>query len=479
MKHLIYLVVFFLGFGMNAFSQMIDADYVLGGEIEKRDSYESVKTGGSTYRLAFDYGESVLMNKSAVRLIASEQVIRIDFVYSRYRETSDFDQRLLNSKRIESLMEAAPFLFENTSIDWHVVEIAAKPTKEENEKLFHGFVIYARPYVTISDGVYTVSAKPLKRGVEARLLGTELKKLDCYRTEKQMKLKTKKKKGTWTGKYLPNSPRKRNAGMRYESSSIWGRRKEYVRETYVDTVWIEVNVPDTSCECASKSLTSDISMIEPSPFAFVDVLQMDTVVNAVLNRNKSWKKMIIVEDVTGSMYPYTMQTLAWRKLNDRATRAKQFVFFNDGDNKPDGPIGRSGGAYYVNSKDNADVEKVCTTTMSKGGGGMGPENNIEAIIYAQNQNKDAAEIVMVADNWAPVRDMRLLSEVKVPVHIIVCGAFNGNVNIDYLNIALATGGSVHTIEQDFDALSKLNEGEVLKIGDQKFKVKDGRFVLVR
>ncbi|MFM9985715.1 MAG: hypothetical protein ACKVOK_10815 [Flavobacteriales bacterium] len=500
MKHLIYILVFAFAFESNAYSQMIDADYILGGTIERRPDFISEKTGGSTYRLSFDFGESVLMNQSAIRMISSEQIIRIDFVYSRFKETSEFDQRALNTKRIDALMKAAPFIFYNTSIDWHVIEIAAKPSKEENEKLFHGFVIYARPTLRLEDGKLVASSKPLKEGYEARILTTELKKLDCYRIEKQMKVRKKKSKGVWTGNYLPKSYAKRKKGVRYDSKSIWGRQKEYLHNDYQDSVLVDVSVPDTSCACLKdkKTATSktdiplsfygyrfdkpeDYEVEEPvtSGVSFVNTVVVDTIVGTVLNRNKSWKKIFIVEDVTGSMYPYTMQTLAWRKLNDKATRASQFVFFNDGDQKPDGPIGRSGGAYYAGSRDNAVIEKACTTTMSKGGGGQGPENNIEALIFAQSQNKEAAEIVMIADNWAPVRDLSLLDQLTVPVHIILCGAIHGNINVDYLNIALATGGSVHTIEEDFVALSKMTEGEVLSIGKQKYKIKDGRFALVR
>ena len=60
-------------------------------------------------------------------------------------------------------------------------------------------------------------------------------------------------------------------------------------------------------------------------------------------------------------------------------------------------------------------------------------------------------IVMVADNYAPIRDMQLLDKLvalKIPVNIIICGSNSGNIHYSYLQLAAATGGSIHTIEED-------------------------------
>jgi hypothetical protein len=189
--------------------------------------------------------------------------------------------------------------------------------------------------------------------------------------------------------------------------------------------------------------------------------------------------MILVMDVTGSMSPYTYQTMNWLKMNNRKTKLEDYVFFNDGDSKPDGPIGRSGGTHGISSENLAEVEDKCAKAMRKGGGGLGPENNIEALYYAQKTYPSAAGVVMIADNWAPVRDLRLMDVLDKPVHIVLCGVFNGNININYLDIAFATGGSVHTIEQDIENLNSLTEGDIVEIGKQKFKLRSGRFELTR
>lgn len=59
-----------------------------------------------------------------------------------------------------------------------------------------------------------------------------------------------------------------------------------------------------------------------------------------------WNNMLVVADVTASMYPYTGQLLYWLKLHEDERRIKQFVF-NDGDDKDDAvkTPGNTGGIY--------------------------------------------------------------------------------------------------------------------------------------
>ncbi len=216
----------------------------------------------------------------------------------------------------------------------------------------------------------------------------------------------------------------------------------------------------------------------PKPEGY-DNFFRDTTVLTVLDRQKNWKNSVVVCDVTGSMHPYLVQTLIWLKLNSRSTKTGGYTFFNDGDNKPDieKKIGRTGGIYSSNSNVFDSLENVMFKAMSNGSGGDAPENNIEAILQAINENPHTKEIVMIADNYANVKDIALLDRVKVPVRVVVCGVDRG-INTDYLNIACATGGSIHTIESDLTDLVRYNEGETFTFRSQKYKVDKGRFRLV-
>lgn len=453
-------------------SQVVTAEYIFGGELNRVDNYVTEKTGGAIHKISFDFGEDVIVNPSVMKMINDYSIMRIDFVYTKYRESSDFNQRQLNVRRVEALQKAAPFIFNNTSIEWNVYEIREAENRDKNEKFFHGFVVYMKPNYALKDGEWTISKKPLSSSTEISSIKSEMKKYACYDTIMKPVIKKKKQKSVWTGKYIPNNNMKAATGERFENKGIWGRKKEYVREVRYDTIMIETIRYSESKKCGCPS--SETSMAFTSMYGL-----SDTVVTSVLNRNTKWKDILIVEDVTGSMMPYTIQTLAWRKLNNNATRAQQFLFFNDGDNHPDGPIGRSGGTYFIDSRSDKEIEEKCYYAMNKGGGGGAPENNIEALIEAQKQNTSAKEIVMIADNWANVRDLSLLDEVSVPVHVILCGASDGNVNADYLAIAYATGGSIHTIEQDLEFLARLKEGEKIVVEKKQYRLRNGRFELTR
>lgn len=52
----------------------------------------------------------------------------------------------------------------------------------------------------------------------------------------------------------------------------------------------------------------------------------DSTLLKVFERNKAWKDMLVVCDVTGSMSPYTAQLLLWIAANNKMKTFKQIVF---------------------------------------------------------------------------------------------------------------------------------------------------------
>ena len=71
-----------------------------------------------------------------------------------------------------------------------------------------------------------------------------------------------------------------------------------------------------------------------------------------------------------------------------------------------------------------------------------------------------------------------LKEKKIPVRIIVCGV-EDSFNTKYLEIAYATGGTIHTMEDDLKNLASMKDGTTFKIGKIKYKVAKGKFYQVR
>lgn len=206
----------------------------------------------------------------------------------------------------------------------------------------------------------------------------------------------------------------------------------------------------------------------------------DTVIHVVMKRN-TWKDKLIVCDVTGSMSPYVAQISAWYQLNNLLEKNSSFVFFNDGDDKPDDKkmIGKTGGLYYTKSTSIDSVNALMSIAQARGSGGDAPENNIEALLYATSQAKQFTNVIMIADNHAPVKDMKLLSQLKVPVHIILCGTSEGAIEPDYLQIAWKTKGSVHTIEEDIHSLARLSEGQEISILGTRYKIMGGEFIALQ
>lgn len=211
----------------------------------------------------------------------------------------------------------------------------------------------------------------------------------------------------------------------------------------------------------------------------VDTSFKDFVVQDVLERN-NWTEMLIVSDLTASMHPYTSQLLLWLKLNTMDDRIKQFLFFNDGNTTPDADkvIGNTGGLFHSRSKEYAEIERIASQCMLSGTGSDIQENDIEALLAGMKLCPDCKENILIADNFAPIRDYALLKEINKPIRIIICGGAE-SVNIEYLNLARATGGSVHLLEEDILNLMKINEGESLKIGETEYIITNNKFVPVK
>lgn len=206
----------------------------------------------------------------------------------------------------------------------------------------------------------------------------------------------------------------------------------------------------------------------------------DTATNLVFNvfkRNKQFKSKLIVADLTGSMYPYAQQVSTWLKLQFlKDTTSQHFAFFNDGDNKKDDEkkIGAAGGVYYCRAKTVEALIATMELTIKKGTGGDAPENPIEAIIYGLNKSGKVDDVILIADNWAKARDIKMLARIKVPVRVVLCGVYEGmEINEDYLNIAYKTKGSVHTIEQDITDLMKQTTGKKFNINGVDYIIKNG------
>jgi hypothetical protein len=203
----------------------------------------------------------------------------------------------------------------------------------------------------------------------------------------------------------------------------------------------------------------------------------DSTVLKVFERNDDWNDILVVGDFTGSMEPYIAEVMLWHHLSFDKNKNRAYVFFNDGDSKPDNEkkIGKTGGIYTYSGNDIDKLIDTAIKTVEAGSGGDIQENDIEAILYGIEKYPELETVVLIADNWSNMRDFEIYEKIDRPVKVILCG-MNRVINLQYLNLAYKTGGSVHTIEQDLTDLLQLKEGETIRINDVIYTIKNGEFL---
>jgi hypothetical protein len=237
-----------------------------------------------------------------------------------------------------------------------------------------------------------------------------------------------------------------------------------------------------SAEHYRQIMGNDPSIFEREKLTVLAVLtRMDTL----------WTNKIIVTDVTGSMMPYMNQVLIWHALKNAQNETDAYLFFNDGDNRKthEKMIGATRGFYPARSEKMDDIYNTMITACLAGNGGDSPENDVEALLYVQKYLKDSddtrvprtAELILVADALSPMRDCNLMGKINKPVRVILCGSESAEgvaINVDYLTLAAATGGSIHTIEKDIMDIALTKEDEVITVCGNQYVRKNGAFIPV-
>jgi hypothetical protein len=397
------------------------------------------------------FNSAEISGPSRLHSPGSRTIVRVTLYYTTFHLSDRFSQPALNLERLEQLRRGLPQAFQSALVHWRLVAQDGARSLKEAQSMFHGFVVETR---RLPD---SASAARELDFVSEVALSDSLGRDTVYYTESWRVQKRRR----FTGFYLPRSRAKRARNIVYRTRSIWKRNRQYV--TVTDTI------------VSRKRLKRFI----PSPYAakFVYRHVPDTTVLAILNRNRHWRNMNFVVDVTGSMSPYSSQLFLWYKLNFAGGCARSFTFFNDGDLKTDRlkRVGKTGGILSAQAADPSLVVNTGLQCMNNGYGGDAPENNVEALLRAQERNPEAKELFMVADNWANMRDTSLMRFIRVPVHIILCGVSRGYVNTQYLDLARITKGSVHTMEQDLEQLINLSENSTIAIGEHEYIIRAGRF----
>lgn len=404
-----------------------------------------------TIFLKMDFNSAKIINPEIVNFISGQEILKIELYYTAFQVSDHFSQPKLNKERLLNLKQILPDVFQQSSIKWEFKGQNDCLNEEIAKTYFHGFVITYK--FKPKSETATSEIVSIKAVTTSDSLG-----YDSVYTIYQTRVKKKRYK---TGKYIPVLKSKSERGVLYSSKSLLKRKPQYL--VRLDTIRKGVQV--------HKFVKNKGAM------SFVKRNLRDTTIFAVLRRHEAWNEMAFICDVTGSMSAYTTQLLVWYKLNCIGSKVQYFTFFNDGDNKPERKkkIGNIGGIYNIEAGNYEAVEKMIEHAMLAGGGGDAPENNCEALLETIKKQPNAKEYVMIADNFANVKDIELLTQINKPVHIIICGSNNFMINTDYLNLARATHGSIHSIEQDIENLMKVNEGETISFDHKQYVLRDGKF----
>ncbi|CAF1004304.1 unnamed protein product [Adineta steineri] len=222
----------------------------------------------------------------------------------------------------------------------------------------------------------------------------------------------------------------------------------------------------------TQSTSTKASVVTPTPD--------EQTVTGVLNRH-NWTDIGAAIDVTGSMSECYAQIDQWMALSNTNKLVQYFAFFNDGDTTEDEDkvIGSTGGIYGVHTSEGiAKVLATLNTAKTNGHGGDGPENDIEAILYAIANCSTCENIIHIADNGVTPRDLILLNRVTKPIKVIVCKLSAGTpINPKLLDVAHKTGGSLHTLDSDVESLGSLKVGDTLRIGSGVYRLDATGFIL--
>ncbi|MBD0254457.1 MAG: hypothetical protein ICV83_01960 [Cytophagales bacterium] len=195
----------------------------------------------------------------------------------------------------------------------------------------------------------------------------------------------------------------------------------------------------------------------------------------VLARNlRRWPDAVIVCDLTTSMYPYSTQVFAWFRKNRKHLPVQGVVFFTDCDSlgRETVPGGPPAQMFVTRPGDvGLTLPVMLAAARNTVANAQSAENDVEALLFAQQQFPAARHLVLLADNGSPVKDLARLGGVNRPVHVVLCGAPADSTKPfwpDYYAIARHTGGSLHTLEDDFTP-GAIRPGTWIRVGSRYYR----------
>lgn len=523
------LLTFFISFSLEVLSQNINF-IIKSSPTQFTEYFDTASIKKNQILIPLKHSSSKIENLEFFDSLKNEVIYSIELIYTE-SDKNAFNQEKLNRKRLSELNSIAPQFITNNLIQWSFIE-QKKNIHYDSKNLFHGYLITLRPKLEGKDGLteFQILERLIKEektpcnnsnnkdSITVSTYSTNHEKIE-HSNDEEPKFRGGEEefKNYLKPKLIYSKSMFKDNVSGYLSVSFYINKKgEFSKVDFSDNLtdecrflvkktlkempqWLPGISPNgliggafrislffsqESQQIYIQRLSYSGPYIEKSisdllgDYYFPESILCDSTVFKALERNTHWKNISIVADLTCSMYPYTNQLILWFKLNNTNNPVKYLTFFNDGDGIPNSQkrVGEVGGIYQSESTTYTDVLNLAEMTMTCCSGDI-IENNIESAIAAMEKYPNADELVMIADNYATPRDLKLLNKVKKPIRLILCGTYYG-INVDYLNLVRKNGGSIHTMENDLTELIKMNEGEILNFNNRKFKIINSDFVEV-
>lgn len=477
-----------------------------------------------------EFAKNNLFKKSVKNQLSEITIVHAYYVYTQYKLNPNFNQKQLDLERFKNLKQNLPSLFDNVIFSWEIIEQTGCKDFKEGKDYFHGFIIVHRPYNTIENAadefnrlnnyfvdpngefvqpeidpikkLYKVDSDPEKNNIEntpanyadgdyALYMYFKLNidgnsEIGYSRYDKWVDVKfTVLDNGKVDSLIFEDAYPiyvKSQIKTLFEEMPDW---KPAIRNgiNTTETIDMSIRVSYSGNVKGMYTINGKKPNFEDQKYnpAFENnEAELTPISNDGFNPNsaetyqslelflKGKENVALVMDVTGSMAQYIASLTKWVLDNHSSHPFTSFTFFNDGDGKPTKKkkIGETGGVYFSKPED-GDIREAIKNAMVNGSGGERPENDIEAVLKAQDKDEKATEIMLCGDNYSEVRDLELLDDVELKVNVLICGS-NSIPRTDYIKIAWKTGGVLiykHKV-YTFDLLS---ERETYQVGEYHYK----------
>lgn len=469
-------------------------------------------------------------------------IVKVYYVFTRYRQSASFNQQALNERRFSELQTNFPAIISDPFIEWEIIEQTGCDSPEEGRTFFHGFVLVHRPEPTSSE--YESENERLKAYLDNPT--NEFSELELDKVKSQLNPTAEKEevKDLVIEKPLSNVARYKegNKALLNALKNSFASNEQIVtkrtdkwvnvqftitKDSVLQNIQFDPNTPQNLQEIVEATLLNldkwipekelgedkdtklameirvsysrEVSgmytingnrpVFEKEPEVVLEIPKPDnsyielqkTLLNAStvykgLEQLDAKQRFALVMDVTGSMSGNIAAMKRWIELRNDSLEFTSFSFFNDGDGKATRfkKIGRTGGIYTTQSQ--KEINNTIEFAKDKGSGGERSESDFEAVIHAQTNDSSCTAIVLIADNYSEVRDVELMNQIHIPVHILICAAPNG-VREEYVNLARYSKGKIIYYGEVIN-VNAISSGEVLHIGPASYSFNGKAFKLI-